>query len=752
MQVLRRLRARNLGLSTGLPALLLGFLATAFQIYLLREFAAHFYGNELTFGFVLGAWLLWGGIGSLVGPKLRIRPDKLPELYSGAIGLFFLGLVLLRFSHRLLGTLPGELTGLVPAVAFSLLLAFFISFPLGLAFVLNAARLGGDAPRVYLLESLGAAVAGLAVHLLLVPGVSNWAGAAFVAAAAGVTIFFAFRRARAWKLCAITLAAALLFAAADGPSLKSAWKPFALIAAEDTPYGKLQVLKTGDQFSFYSNGLALFSYPDTQAAEESVHFAMLQRPEAKSVLLIGGGISGGCAEILKYPGTRVDYVEINPAIIRLAERHLPAPALAALHSPRVRIAYEDGRAFLERTEKTYDAILLNLPEPATAQINRFYTLEFYTEARKKLGPSGVLSFVVPSAENYIDRDLQQFLETLDRTLRDVFPNVVTVPGENNVFLGSAAPLSVDAGVMAAALKRLGIHNTFVSPEMLPARLAAMRVDYLREKIRAGAGLVNRDLVPVSYYFHSILWAAQFKGLESGALRLFSRIPTFWVLDAPLVVAALALAFAAFRRRRSPARFLVPVAFAGFSSILVEIAILIFFQSSFGYVYGKISLLLCGFMAGLAGGSFVGMRWKRHDPAGLAAAQGALPVVLLLILKMTVSRGPEALPFLALAAVGALSGYLFVAGNRLFLKEVPRPGTGYGVDLLASFLGVILASSFVIPLFGIPLLLGRLVVLNILVFLFTLALAAIPAGPGLARIGTGTAFDSIGKADRTGPGL
>ena len=45
--------------------------------------------------------------------------------------------------------------------------------------------------------------------------------------------------------------------------------------------------------------------------------------------------------------------------------------------PRVTVAFEDGRAFLERTDKTYDAILLNLPEPATAQINRFYTREFY---------------------------------------------------------------------------------------------------------------------------------------------------------------------------------------------------------------------------------------------------------------------------------------------------------------------------------------------------------------------------------------
>ena len=151
MQALRHAGGRDLGLRAGSPAFLLGFLATAFQIYLLREFAAHFYGNELTFGFVLGAWLLWGGIGSLAGPRLALRPDRLPRLYASSVALFFLSLALLRFSHRLLGVLPGEMTGLVPAVAFALVLALFVSFPLGLAFVLNASLLRGDAPRVYLL-------------------------------------------------------------------------------------------------------------------------------------------------------------------------------------------------------------------------------------------------------------------------------------------------------------------------------------------------------------------------------------------------------------------------------------------------------------------------------------------------------------------------------------------------------------------------------------------------------------------------
>ncbi len=728
MQVLRHAHTWRLELRGALPAVLLGFLATAFQIYLLREFVVHFYGNELTFGFVLGAWLLWGGIGSLAGPKLGLRPARLPRLYAGTIVLFFAGLVLLRFSHRLLGSLPAELTGLVPAVVFALILALLVSFPLGLAFVLNAVLFKGDAPRVYLLESLGAATAGLTVYLFLIPFLSNWGGAAAVAAVAGLALLISGKSVADRPLLIGVLALAALFAVMDFPSLRSSWKPFDLVAAEDTPYGKLQVLKTEGQFSLYSNGLSVFSYPNTESAEESVHFALLQRTGVGDVLLIGGGVSGGCREVLKYPDTDVDYVEIDPAIIHLSERFLPPAGLSDLRNSRVRIIYQDGRRFLERTRKIYDAIILRLPEPATAQINRFYTLEFFREVREKLSPAGVFSFVVPSAENYINPDLQKFLETLVTTLRAVFPEVLAVPGENNVFLASAGPLTIDPKRLIASIRRLNLHNQFVSPEMLPSRLNPFRVRALLETMRGGSGLINRDLVPVSYYFHSVLWASQFKGIESGLLRFFASIRAFWILDLPLALAALGLLGALLRKRRSPGRFLVPVAMAGFSSILVEMVILIVFQARFGYVYGKISLLLSAFMAGLFLGSLAGIGRRQPRGRDLVALQGGLVILLFLITAMAERPGLEVLPFLALLAFGALSGDLFVAANRLYLRESPHPGMGYGVDLLGSFLGVILASSVVIPLLGIPLLINRLALLNVLGFLFTVGIAR-------TRIGT-----------------
>ncbi len=712
---------RHLDLKPWAPPFLMGFLAAAFQVYLLREFGAEFYGNELIFGLFLGSWLLWGGLGSLVKPRMTpgAGEARLAALYGGVIVLFFAGLVALRFSHKLMGILPAELTGLIPALGFAMLFSLFLSFPLGHSFALNAGSHGGGVAAVYILESAGAAAAGLVVNFGLIPRLSNWQGAAIVGAAAAATVLITMKPGR-WKAlpaAAVVLAAAL--AGFDLPAQKAAWKPLRLVESRDTPYGKLQVIRNNEQLTFFDNGQAVFSHPDRGAAEESIHFALLQRDSPRNVLLVGGGASGGAAEALKYPGARVDCVELDPAVIRQAKSLLTGPDRAALDDPRVRIFYRDGRSFITGTADRYDAILLSLPEPATAQINRYYTREFFLQARRKLRPEGILGFVVPSAENYIGDALGQFLSSLASTLRGVFSNVAAVPGGNCVFLASDGPLSIDPDRLSASIDKLGLDLRFVSPGMLPARLDPGRVEYLARKISAPGARINRDLVPVSYYFHSVLWAGQFRGLESRALGAVARVGRGWVLDAPLVVFAAALLLLAIFRRRSPARFLVPVAVMGFTSIAVELAVFVAFQARFGFVYGKIPLLLALFMGGLALGSFAAKSRKRPGGLDLAIVQGSFVLALLLASKIVSGAGGEPASTAVLFGFGVLGGYLFVAANRRLLPKIPHPGLGYGIDLLASFAGVILASALIIPLFGIPALLLRLTLLNALCFLYLL---------------------------------
>jgi spermidine synthase len=710
------------------PPILLGFLATAFQIFLMREFSVHFHGNELTFGFVLASWLLWGGLGSLLASQLKPSDRILDRLYYAVILLFPISLVILRFSRFALGVLPGELTGMGPALVFSLGISLLSSLPLGGLFVLNARTLGGDVPSVYLFESLGAALAGLVVALGVVPFVSNWKGASFIAAAGAAAVFLTFgrRKRSAWFLA--VLAGLAAFAFFDLPSQKAWWKPFELIRSRDTPYGKLQLIRTGGQISLYSSGLPVFSCPDRASAEGAVHFAMLQNPGAKDILLIGGGAGGGLGEVLKYQRAEVDYVELDPGIIRLAEDALPEKERKDLRDERVHVFFDDGRAFLLKSRKAYDAVILNLPEPATAQVNRFYTREFFELAKSRLSTGGVFSFTVPSSENYIGTDLREFLASLYGTLRTVFPEVGIVPGDSNVFLASTAGLTLDPEALEKRIAGLGLELTSINAALLSSRLSPLRTGYLMKTIGERPARINRDLVPVSYYFNSVLWSSQFKGLEASVLRTFARLPAHWLLDAPLLAYAVFLLVLALRRKRTAGTFLVPLGTMGFTTIVVELVVVIAFQSLYGYVYGKISLLLAAFMAGLALGSWFGRKRPAAGRADLLMAQGGFLLLIALLRAVLGRRPPESLLFLFLLALGSLGGWLFVVSNRLLLKEHVNYGLGYGVDLMGSFLGALAASAIIIPLAGIVALLDGLLIMNSFGLLFVIISWKRSAGP------------------------
>jgi spermidine synthase len=717
MRFLRRPRPRDLGLTADPPAFLLGFAAAAFQIFLLREFSVHFHGNELVFGIVLASWLFWGGVGSLAGQHLVGARAALDRLFYAVVLLFPAGLVGLRFSRFILGTLPGELTGMAPALATAMAIGFVSSFPLGALFALIAGLPGGSVPRVYAFESLGAVIAGLTVSLGLVPLVSNWQGTALVAGAAAAGVFLTFGQRRSIYSFATVLALLVAFYLGDLPSQRIWWKPFELVGSRETPYGKLQAVRAGDQVSIYSSGLPVLSFPDPAAAETPVHFAMLQRPGARKVLLVGGGAGGGLGEILKYRDASADYVELDPGIIRVAEAVIGESGRAALRDPRARVHYGDGLKFLMGSSERYDVIILNLPEPATAQINRFYTREFFVLARSRLASGGVFSFVVPSSEDSLGADLRRFLSSLHATLRAVFPVVRVVPGNTNVFLASSAPLTLDPNTLERRIEDLGLPLISINAALLSARLNPLRTERLADGIGTGPARLNLDLAPAAYYFHSVLWSSQFGGLEAGMLRFFERVPVPWLLGVPLFAYALVLVGLALRRKRRAVRPFAPVWTMGFTTIVIELAAIVAFQSFYGYVYGKLSLLLSAFMGGL----FLGA-WPRRSPKPVSAPSLLPPQAgfLLIIAAFRLSlanRAPEALFYVLLLVLGALGGRLFVASAR---SVDPAPGSSgrvYGADLLGSFLGALAAAALLIPLAGILPLLDALFLMNAFCFIF-----------------------------------
>lgn len=183
------------------------------------------------------------------------------------------------------------------------------------------------------------------------------------------------------------------------------WKGHNLIEEANSIYGNLVTTKRGDQYSFYENGLINFTTSDRVSNEYIIHMPMLEHPLPKRVLIIGGGASGALTEILKHNPQRIDYVEMDPLIIETARKYIPEIDRKALVSPKVKIHHLGGRFFVKRAKSTYDMVLVNLPDPYTAQLNRFYPLEFFREVKDILTQNGILTLGISSNEYYLGEEL-----------------------------------------------------------------------------------------------------------------------------------------------------------------------------------------------------------------------------------------------------------------------------------------------------------------------------------------------------------
>lgn len=708
----------SIGVTKGgrVPPLLLGFLAISFQIVLLREFSAFFYGNEITFGIVLGTWLLWGGLGSIFSERIPYSPQKFALVFQAVLFLFPLCLLFLRLSRFWLNILPGEMAGLFSMFVSALVLTLFVSFPLGILFVFNVKFLEGDLAQTYFLESVGASLGGVITYFVFIPTLSNWQMTTIICILGLVLVFLFIKKGRGKFSLILLVAFFIAFFVFDLPSQKIFWKPFTLIESKDSRYGKLQAIQTEEQISLYNNNFLMFSNPDLAASEESVHYAMFQYPEAQNILLIGGGIGGSLEQALKYPRASIDYVDLDPEIIRFSLEYLPRSEREVIQDPRIQVHYQDGRAFLSRSIQRYDVIILNLPEPTTAQINRFYTKEFFLIVKNRLTGNGVFSFRIPSAENYISSELQDFLSSLFFTVKSVFPHVSIVPGNTNIFLASRQPLSLEYTEIAKAIEDLALENTYVIPQLLIDRLSPLRISLLRETVSNGKGKINRDFTPISYFYNSVLWSSQFGDSEARLFGSLSRLNPSWLFDLPLLLFLLCLLLLGLQKKKT-FFLMTPLAVLGFTTIVTEILLIFSFQTLYGYLYQSIAILFTAFMIGLSAGSFFGKKRENVRFELLLLIQSGFIFILFACLLLLKLPPPEIMFFVILFCLGFLGGDLFIVSNRLYIIEKQSYGLGYGLDLVGSFAGAIIVSSVIFPLVGILPLIKYLILLNSFCLLF-----------------------------------
>jgi spermidine synthase len=731
--------ASNLRAALGL----VGFSAILGQIVLMRELIVVFNGNEISLGIMLATWLLWTAVGSCLASRFAGGPRCVRWTVAALECLLGFSLLptiwILRASKTFFQTVPGELIGPLPMLFTSLACLSVFCVLSGCLFV-AAARLYEQECAVsarvaigsaYLLEAAGSALGGILASVVLLRCFDSFQIATVVALlnlcmAAILLSRMGRKQTPVVILLAAVLAVPLLIYVA--PSLNRSaqqrmWQGFQVLGFRDSIYGNLAVIETGTIRSIYDNGVILASAPDESTAEEAVHYALLEHPAPKNVLLIGGGVNGSIAQALKHPTReRLDYVELDPTLIDVARQFFPVQ-FAALSDSRVHIHFADGRRYLKTASDKFDVIILDLPDPQTAQLNRFYTVEFFRSARDQLASGGLLALQLRSSEDYISPDLAEFLRCIQHTLQQVFPYVVAIPGETIHFFGAMQPdvLTDDPQVLILRLQSRHLQTQYVREYLIPFRMMPERMAQVHDLLQPlPTTPVNRDFEPIAYYFDVVLWSTQFKLGYSRWFRAAAHISFTPLIDVVLVIlllAAVVLVYLPTRETRARAASACCVAATGFTLMTLQIFLLLAFQSVYGYVYHQLAILIAMFMAGIAFGSWLSIRRIQsvdNPPLRLMATVQFLlvlsgPALIFLFGLLSQISGVTAtllaaqFAFPALAAVcGTLGGYQFPIATEIYLREgSARASLGalYAVDLLGGCVGALLLSSYLIPVFG-----------------------------------------------------
>ncbi|NSW54840.1 MAG: hypothetical protein HPY44_02410 [Armatimonadetes bacterium] len=759
-----------------------GFVAGVAQVLLIRELLLSCFGNEISLGLMLSAWLVCGAAGVALACRWRSGPPALSASVLRAAKLaaslapgLLLSLVYARTYQTLanavptwialvaesipllariirvhLAAQPGEMLGPVHLGLISFGTALAPAMLCGALFAVGLriyeqtrCGAGDSAGRAYALDAVGHLVGGVLLGAAVVTVLNPfavcvaatsvlWAASGMLAGAAGVG---------SKRLAIGGLVAVLILAAACVPlqavTTRIRWQGQELLGQVSSIYGHMAVARQGTSgLVFFQNGAPTGTSPAMPSVEEVVHFTLLQHPDPQRVLLIGGGATGGLAEVLKHKPERVTYAEIDPALLELAGRWLTGPDAAALRDPRVEKLIVDGRLLVKQAahgvREKYDAIINLLPDPSTALLNRFYTQEWFREASLALNKGGVLGWRMSSSRHHFRESLRRLNRSIMQAATASFPSIAMMPGEDALTVvqgDDSAKLTETFAVMAQRMEERGVQADYFRI-MAPDHLLRQNRDFVVAELAKGPMVrTNRDQVPVGYFYDQAVWLGfYFPGAEDvyvriGGLRLSNLLAPGLVLLAALLAAGV---WRSGRALYVPAAVLV----TGALGMALELCILFAFQAYHGYVYRLAGLVIGAFMVGLASGAVLAARLMAARPEArsvawwLAGSQLALGLVALGLPGVMAHIGENEtlavhLPTLAVGVFAGLTGLVgFVVGVQFPLAtrtardargavedaengQARSAATLYAADLVGAALGAATLGAVLIPVLGIP---------------------------------------------------
>ena len=300
-------------------------------------------------------------------------------------------------------------------------------------------QIGGQVGRLSAISTVGSVLGTVGIGYALLPYLANsttmFLTSGVLLALAGF-YYFVFSRGQKNLLNVWIISIALVGLAIPAQAwLEPKLQNWDRLFIGNSNFGHLQVLKrkSGSHQYYLNDYLVQNTYDTESKASLSLFTYMLHelawgyaRP-LNSALCIGMGV-GIVPNAMNKEGVNIDVVEINPEIVPVAKRFFD------FDETGMNLTIGDGRFFINKSQKHYDAILLDafLGDSSPSHL---MTREAFAEMARLLGTNGVL--VINSFGDFRPgRDF--FVASLDKTLRAVFKDVkIHTAGQGNIFFAAS---------------------------------------------------------------------------------------------------------------------------------------------------------------------------------------------------------------------------------------------------------------------------------------------------------------------------
>jgi spermidine synthase len=659
-----------------------GISSIAVQLVTIREFLSQFHGNEITISLVLFSWLLLTGLGSLAAKLVRRSSLTLFALLTLLLAIWpLIQIILIRelretiFIH---GVSPGfhQIFFYIMAATspYCLMVGFILPYALK---VLHDNDYPFTSGELYLTDNIGDICGGILFSFFLVYWVKPFKTIAVTSGLmiiAGLILLFAVRRY--YVLVPAFLSVFLFYVF----SLNSHFETYTLsgqygdiVQYMESPYGRIVITKEGPQHTFWESGAPLYSDANIISSEEKIHYPLSQLEKVKDVLLVSGGLGETLGEVAKYHPRHIDYVELDPYLTDAAQE------LGVIKKTRLlSIKNTDGRSYIKRTSNTYDAIIIDLPDPDTFQINRFFTSEFFGLTKKILSEGGVLSFGLKYSPNYISDVRKKKLSIIYNTARSHFEHVQVLPGGEAYFLCRDGMLWTD---IPARLEAKSIQTAYVQG-FYYGNVTKERIDELQGILDENES-INTDFEP---RVMNVIFQEWFMKHGTSPKAFF------------LIILGLTLIYFIFMKKEEYILFSTGLATMG-----VEMLVIFTFQVVYGYIYLKIGAIVTVFLLGLLPGAMVGNLYKEGKKGRLIMSEIILLSLLLIFFVWVKFFRGELAQFYFLTYCFVFSffcGFQFpVAANIMGESQSPAAGC-LAADLTGAAVGTAATGTVLIPLWGI----------------------------------------------------